>query len=69
MSDKIYEVPAEWTKRAFIDDAGYKKMYQRSLADPDAFWAEAGQTHSLDQAFQQGQEYLLRQAERLHQMV
>ena len=40
MSEKIYEVPAEWTKRAFIDEADYKKMYERSLADPDGFWAE-----------------------------
>ena len=69
MSDKIYEVPAEWKKRAFIDDAKYQEMYRRSLADPDAFWAEAGQAHSLDQAFQQGQEHLFRQAQRLDQMV
>src|SRR6202051_3902576 len=41
MSDKIYEVPAAWTKRAFIDAATYKKMYQQSLAYPDGFWAEA----------------------------
>ena len=40
MSDKIYEVPAEWKKRAYIDAAKYQEMYQRSLADPDAFWAE-----------------------------
>jgi acetyl-CoA synthetase len=40
MSDKIYEVPAEWSKRAYITDADYKKMYQQSLADPDGFWAE-----------------------------
>jgi acetyl-CoA synthetase len=40
MSDKIYEVPADWQKRAFINDADYKKMYQQSLADPDGFWAE-----------------------------
>ncbi len=32
--------PAEWAKRAFINAADYKKMYQRSLADPDGFWAE-----------------------------
>ncbi len=37
MSDKIYPVPAEWAKRAFIDDARYQAMYQRSLADPDGF--------------------------------
>src|SRR5580693_7369398 len=40
MSKKIYEVPAEWKQRAFIDDAKYRDMYARSLKDPDAFWAE-----------------------------
>ena len=40
MSEKIYDVPAEWAKRAFINDAKYKEMYKRSLADPDGFWAE-----------------------------
>jgi acetyl-CoA synthetase len=40
MSDKIYEVPADWTKRAFVTDAQYKKMYQTSLTDPNGFWAE-----------------------------
>ncbi len=34
MSDKIYEVPADWTKRAFINESQYRKMYERSLADP-----------------------------------
>ncbi len=40
MSEKIYEVPAEWKARAFIDDAKYREMYARSLKDPNAFWAE-----------------------------
>jgi acetyl-CoA synthetase len=40
MSEKIYDVPAEWTKRAFIDDAKYQEMYARSVKDPDGFWAE-----------------------------
>src|SRR5690349_19678476 len=40
MSDKIYDVPAEWTKRAFINESQYRKMYERSIADPDGFWAE-----------------------------
>jgi acetyl-CoA synthetase len=40
MADKAYDVPAAWTKRAFIDEAKYRAMYQRSLADPDGFWAE-----------------------------
>ena len=50
MSDKIYEVPAEWKKRAYIDDAKYKEMYQRSLADPDALLGRTGQAHPLDAA-------------------
>jgi acetyl-CoA synthetase len=40
MSEKIYDVPAEWTKRAFIDDEKYQEMYARSVKDPDGFWAE-----------------------------
>jgi acetyl-CoA synthetase len=40
MSDKIYAVPPEWKKRAYIDDAKYKDMYARSLKDPNGFWAE-----------------------------
>src|SRR5581483_642852 len=40
MSEKIYEVPAEWRKRAFADDAKYKEMYDRSIKDPDGFWRE-----------------------------
>ncbi len=40
MTDKIYDVPAEWQKRALIDDAKYKDMYAASVADPDKFWGE-----------------------------
>jgi len=40
MTGKVYEVPAEWSKRAFIDDAKYKQMYGRSVNDPNGFWAE-----------------------------
>ena len=40
MTDKIYDVPADWKKRAFIDDAKYKEMYARSIKDPNGFWAE-----------------------------
>ena len=39
---KVYPVPAEWAKRAHVDDAKYRAMYQRSLDAPDAFWAEHG---------------------------
>jgi acetyl-CoA synthetase len=40
MSDKIYDVPADWRKRALIDDAKYKEMYARSIKDPNGFWGE-----------------------------
>jgi acetyl-CoA synthetase len=40
MTDKIYDVPAAWANRAFIDDAKYKEMYARSIKDPNGFWAE-----------------------------
>src|SRR6478752_7481940 len=40
MSEKIYDVSADWAKRAFIDDAKYREMYARSVADPNGFWAE-----------------------------
>ena len=40
MSDKIYEVPAAWKSRAYIDDAKYKEMYARSIKDPNGFWGD-----------------------------
>ncbi len=42
MSEKIYDVPAEWAKRAWVDDAKYREMYARSVSDPNGFWAEHG---------------------------
>jgi acetyl-CoA synthetase len=42
MSEKIYPVPAEWEKHAFVDQAKYDEMYARSVSDPEGFWAEHG---------------------------
>jgi acetyl-CoA synthetase len=42
MTGKVYEVPAEWSKRAFIDDAKYKQLYEQSVSDPSGFWGEQG---------------------------
>jgi acetyl-CoA synthetase len=39
MYDRVYDVPAEWKARAFIDDAKYKEMYAASIADPNEFWS------------------------------
>ncbi|MCY4395614.1 MAG: AMP-binding protein, partial [Rhodospirillaceae bacterium] len=35
-----YPVTAEWAKRAHIDNDRYLEMYERSVRDPDGFWAE-----------------------------
>ena len=40
MSEKVYPVPATWKKKAHVDEAGYKKMYEESVKSPDTFWAE-----------------------------
>jgi acetyl-CoA synthetase len=40
MSEKIYPVAAAWKKKAYVDDAAYKKMYANSIKDPVKFWAK-----------------------------
>jgi acetyl-CoA synthetase len=40
MTDKAYEVPADWRKRAWVDEAKYKEMYAASIENPNGFWAE-----------------------------
>ncbi|WP_372424252.1 acetate--CoA ligase [Salinarimonas chemoclinalis] len=42
MAEKIYDVSRDWAERAHVDAAKYREMYEASLADPDAFWAEHG---------------------------
>jgi acetyl-CoA synthetase len=37
---KIHPVSKAWAERAYIDQAKYRSMYQRSVEDPDGFWAE-----------------------------
>ncbi|MGB7774758.1 MAG: acetate--CoA ligase [Pseudolabrys sp.] len=36
----MYDVPADWRKRAYADGAKYKEMYARSIKDPNGFWAD-----------------------------
>ena len=42
MSDKVYAVSPEWSKRAFVDAAKYEAMYAESVKDPNRFWGEHG---------------------------
>jgi acetyl-CoA synthetase len=50
MSDKVYDVSAEWSKRAFVDAAKYGEMYTRSIKDPDGFWLEQSKRLDWDTA-------------------
>src|SRR5262249_21528199 len=44
MSDNfVIPVPAEWAKKAYVDDVGYRAMHAAALADPEAFWGKHGQ--------------------------
>jgi len=38
--DKIYDVPADWKSKAYVDAAKYEEMYARSIKDPNGFWGE-----------------------------
>ncbi len=42
MTDNVFPVTPEWAGRAWIDEAKYKDMYERSINDPDGFWGEMG---------------------------
>ncbi len=39
--DKIYDVPAAIAAKAHVNAEQYAQMYQRSVDDPDGFWADA----------------------------
>jgi len=39
-SDKVYEIPAGIAAAAHINEARYQELYQRSVDDPDGFWAD-----------------------------
>jgi acetyl-CoA synthetase len=40
--EDVFPVPAAFAARARLDAAGYQRMYEASVADPVAFWAEHG---------------------------
>ena len=42
MSDKIYEVPADWSQRSYVDRDEYQALYTQSVTHPDQFWGEHG---------------------------
>lgn len=46
MHKNLYPVPAGFAQKALIDEAKYKLMYEKSVKDPEGFWAE--QAERLD---------------------
>ncbi len=42
MSNNNYPVSAQWAERAWVNEAKYKEMYERSIKDPNGFWGEIG---------------------------
>ena len=47
-NQKIYDVPADVARRAHIDAKKYQQMYERSVKDPDGFWAEQASAFVTD---------------------
>ncbi|MCG3170516.1 MAG: Acetyl-coenzyme A synthetase [Pseudomonadales bacterium] len=55
-NDKIYPVCDAARARTFIDEAAYRRMYEESLRDPDAFWArQAGEFLSWERRWERVQ--------------
>ena len=43
MSQEVFPVSAEWASRAFVDRAGYDRLYQEAASDPEGFWQREAQ--------------------------
>ncbi len=39
---KVYPVPEEWAKKAWINREKYEELYEKSVKENEAFWAEHG---------------------------
>jgi len=40
MSEKVYDIPSNIADKAYINEQDYLEIYQRSITDPEGFWAE-----------------------------
>jgi acetyl-CoA synthetase len=43
MSQDVFPVSEEWSKRAFIDRDGYDRLYAEAASDPEGFWRREAQ--------------------------
>ena len=44
-------VSSDWARRAYLDQAGYERLYKESVADPNGFWAREAQRISWIKPF------------------
>ncbi len=42
MPTNTYPVSDDWARRAWLDEAGYRSLYKRSVDDPAGFWGDMG---------------------------
>jgi len=40
MAERVYPVSDAWREHAYIDDEGYRALYEASVRDPEGFWRE-----------------------------
>ena len=60
----VHPVPDAWRESAYINKETYQEMYQRSINDADAFWAEQANAFlDWDKSWDKVCEYDLRKAE------
>ena len=43
-NELVFPVPEQWKRTAWMDEPSYRKAYERSLREPDEFWAEQAQS-------------------------
>jgi acetyl-CoA synthetase len=41
-ASQLFPPPADFVAKTRLDAAGYKRMYEQSVSDPDTFWGEQG---------------------------
>jgi len=41
-NNTLFPVPEDWARKAWTDEAGYVRMYEQSIKDPEGFWGEQG---------------------------
>lgn len=43
-NELVFPVPDQWKRSAWMDEPSYRKAYDRSLREPEEFWAEQAQS-------------------------